>query len=159
MKNLGRFTVRYKVFLLLVAGETQSTVSVDTRDGLPSLTWRPTYWVRTPIVNALGPRPRPRNIFLTMCFYLCLYRRPLLIGISRFALHSVQCSASSSLSVRTDAKSQTRPLSSYWSTILFTQPLHWDTIHCKITTHTQSKIDIKLIVVHLTGLPSPYTSA
>ena len=66
-ENLGRFTVRYKVFLLLVGGETQSTVSVDTRDGLPSLTWRPTYWVRTPIVNALGPR-RGLGIFFYYVF-------------------------------------------------------------------------------------------
>ena len=78
-ENLGRITMSLQGVPTPRCWRNSSTVSVDTRDGLSSLTWRPTYWVRMPIVNALGPCRTPRIIYIFIaCFFLCRYRRPLL---------------------------------------------------------------------------------
>ena len=76
-ENLGRITMSLQGVPTPRCWRNSSTVSVDTRDGLSSLTWRPTYWVRMPIVNALGPCRTPRIFFFFFFFYcvffLCRY--------------------------------------------------------------------------------------
>lgn len=109
-ENLGGITMSLQGVPTPRCWRNSSTVSVDTRDGLSSLTWRPIYWVRIPIVNALGPCRTPRIFFF---FFFLLRVFPLSLSPSAvmdrcFPPHySIRCCTFSSHDTGINLLSQT----------------------------------------------------